>query len=83
MSRLTDAGFPFSFRSGISLSLSLWQCPGRFLDIKHVGVIWFVFMFSNFYRLDLHNKNYGATFMQKPDWKSTSLDLVMVIKSAC
>ena len=59
--------------------------------IRHVGVVWFVFMFSNVYQVDLHNEAYVVlamynesstkTGLRIEDW--TSLDLVMVITSAC
>ena len=85
MRRLTDAGFPFSFWSGISLSLSLWQCPGIFLGIKRfVGGCYLVRLrVLQLLPIRFTQQSYGETFMERPDWTSTSLDLVIVIKSAC
>ena len=64
-----------------------WEPILSHLDhaFMYAGVIWFVFMFSNLYRLDLHNKNpcsISRSMMKRIKiWigNQSSLDLVMVI----
>lgn len=57
-------------------------------SLRYVGGIWFVFVFFNFYRLDLHNETFficKSMMKHKPklneNW--TSFDLVVVIGIAC
>ena len=63
-----------------SSSLFYMENPSWLFAIRYVGVIWFIFMFSNFYQFDLHNQIYFfinksmMKYLQKPDWK---LDLFL------
>ena len=41
-----------------SSSLFYMENPSWLFAIRYVGVIWFIFMFSNFYQFDLHNQIY-------------------------
>ena len=74
-----------SGQASLSLSLSLWQCPGIFLGIKRfVGGCYLVRLrVLQLLPIRFTQQSYGETFMERPDWTSTSLDLVIVIKSAC